>query len=236
MWRPPHKHTLIVPAFPDARRRRVGGGPSSKLHLLEQSAILHFVTQSAKVDRREQMLMAIHLAALRLADERGLDGFTMDELAAEVGVSRRTLFNYVPGKMDAVLGVPEPGQHREALGEFAAGGPTGRFAEDLKHAVLLILDDDGAQPDDMVRFRRLARSEPRFLHALHDRFGALIEEVAPIFRQREGEHFDGERAAVAVRVLLAIFDVALDAFVEDTSRPMSEHFSRTYDALVELLR
>ena len=42
----------------------------------------------------------------RLADDRGFDGFTMDELAAAAAVSRRTLFNHVSGKLEAVLGPP----------------------------------------------------------------------------------------------------------------------------------
>ena len=48
----------------------------------------------------------ITLCAQVLADEHGLDGFTMDELATAADVSRRTLFNHFPGKVDAVLGAP----------------------------------------------------------------------------------------------------------------------------------
>ena len=39
--------------------------------------------------------------------EHGLDGFTMEQLAERVGVSRRTLFYYFPAKDDAVLGGPQ---------------------------------------------------------------------------------------------------------------------------------
>lgn len=43
-------------------------------------------------------------SARRLADQHGVDGFTLDDLAEAAGVSRRTLFNYFPTKYDAVLG------------------------------------------------------------------------------------------------------------------------------------
>ena len=46
----------------------------------------------------------IRVAALNLVIENGYDGFTMEELAHEVGVSRRTLFNYIKDKESAVLG------------------------------------------------------------------------------------------------------------------------------------
>ena len=65
----------------------------------------------------------------------------MEQLAEQVGVSRRTLFNYFPGKDDAILGGP-PVLGEEQLDEFSAGGPTGNLVDDLAAVVFAILDDD----------------------------------------------------------------------------------------------
>ena len=68
--------------------------------------------------------------AQRLCLNAGFDGFTMDELAEAAEVSRRTLFNYFPSKVDAVLGAAEapdlasPGL-QEVADRFRDGGPHG---------------------------------------------------------------------------------------------------------------
>jgi AcrR family transcriptional regulator len=46
---------------------------------------------------------SLHEAALRLAMAGGLDGMTVEDIADEVGVSRRTFSNYFANKEDAVL-------------------------------------------------------------------------------------------------------------------------------------
>lgn len=56
-------------------------------------------------EKKERTKLTIQRKAIDLTLERGLAGFTMQELADAAGVSRSTLFNYFPGKVDAVLGV-----------------------------------------------------------------------------------------------------------------------------------
>lgn len=59
------------------------------------------------VDRRAERKAASHRAladaALRLARENGLDGFTIDDVARAAGTSRRTFFNHFTSKEEAVV-------------------------------------------------------------------------------------------------------------------------------------
>ena len=53
---------------------------------------------------------------MQLTQGRGLDGWTMEDLAGAAEVSRRTLFNYFSSKVDAVLGaVGSPIRRRDEV-------------------------------------------------------------------------------------------------------------------------
>ncbi len=178
-----------------------------------------------------------HIArcALRLADERRLDGFTMDDLAEEAGVSRRTLFNYFPGKVDAVLGpVPEPPP--EALELFGSGGPHGDLVQDLGELVNAMLAAEQLDREDVARHRRLLLADPKLLAATHDRMLRLSELVVEATIAREGPDFRRRRARVAVALLAALFDTALEDFLTDPrKRELPHHFNDSLRTARELL-
>lgn len=55
--------------------------------------------------KRRATATALAQAAFDLALQRGVDGFTIDEVAARAGYSRRTFANYYSGKEDAIVAV-----------------------------------------------------------------------------------------------------------------------------------
>jgi AcrR family transcriptional regulator len=172
---------------------------------------------------------------MRLADERGLDGFTMDDLATAAGVSRRTLFNYFPGKLDAVLG-EWPAFDDDDVDEFRAGGPEGDLLLDLRTLVMPLLGDGPVDRDLLVVSRRVLRSSPRLLAAVHERYEAISVDVIDHVVAREGSSFGKVNAKVAVTILAALFDAALDAFLDDArTRPFSHHFDESLRTARSLL-
>lgn len=60
-------------------------------------------TTTLRERKKEATRQALHEATLRLALERGLDAVTVDAVADEAGVSRRTFSNYFANKEDALL-------------------------------------------------------------------------------------------------------------------------------------
>ncbi len=202
--------------------------------------ILHLMVESATqvtdgLPSADSTARAISRCAQRLAEERGLDGFTMEDLAAEVGVSRRTLFNHVPGKIDAVLGGRPPTQP-EALVIFRQGGPTGELIPDIREAGAGVIRVKSGDPEEIARLRRLLRSDPRLFQAMLERLEEITDRLVEVILEREGEGFDPLRARILARATLGIFEMALTEFVDDPSVSGVEHFRRIFDLVIDLFR
>lgn len=176
--------------------------------------------------------MEISRCAQRLADERGLDGFTMDELAEAVGVSRRTLFNHVPSKIDAVLG-EVPTTDDESLAEFASGGPSGDLLADMRTVGARVFAARSDDVDSVARVRRLLRGDPRLVKAVHDRLEEVAEVIAQVIVDREGGDFDPFTARVLARLSMCIFDTAVEEFLDDSSVSAEQHYIRVFDVATE---
>ena len=199
---------------------------------------MHSVTQSAEAGTSGRQTTAHRISgcAQRLADEHGLDGFTMEDLADAAAVSRRTLFNYFPGKVDAVLGPGLRPPRRSALKVFRSGGPRHDLVEDLTVLARTMLSEDMADRDVVGLHRRLLRANPRLLASAQERFELVSEQLVGEILTREGPAFDAARARVAIRVLSALFDVALDAFLTDPrQRELADHFADSLRTARELL-
>lgn len=183
--------------------------------------------------RRRRTLCAITAHARELTREHGLDGFTMDGLAERVGVSRRTLFNYVPSKIDAVLGPEEHPQPAE-LQTFLAGGPAGRLLEDLKHLCVAVLSAEQASPEEIALVRTLLVSDPRLVAALHHRFEQSGRDFMALVEKREGARFDRRRTRLLQFLVVGMFDLALDAALADPGTTMAEQFALAFDTAAAL--
>ncbi len=177
----------------------------------------------------------ITLHAQRLTDERGLDGFTMDDLAAAAEVSRRTLFNYFPGKVDAVLGV-WPVLADDDIAVFCAGGPHGDLVSDLRTLVLPLLETEMMGREIVARGRRVLLAHPRLLAHVHERYTTISARIVEHIAVREGPTFASLRARVAVSVLSALFDSALEEYLVDPAeRPLADHFDESLRTARSLL-
>jgi AcrR family transcriptional regulator len=177
------------------------------------------VTQSA-ITRRLSTRRRINVAAQELAIEHGYDGFTLDDLAAAVGVSRRTLFNHVAGKEEAVLGV-RPEFDPDVVDRFRSGGPTGDLVEDLLVVLIDVLDRDDPDRADAQRFHRLFERNPELIHRVLKELEQICGEAVGLASDRPGES-NPRRARIVVTLLVALVAHAMNEYVaaeDDTTLP-----------------
>jgi AcrR family transcriptional regulator len=111
---------------------------------------------------------ALARAAVRLAGERGLEGVTVEDIAAGAGVSPRTFFNYFASKEDAVL-LPDPDQLTRArraierLAEVPAGVSTVRA---LGEAFLQDARQMDEERDEWLTRMRIIEQDPSLIARL----------------------------------------------------------------------
>lgn len=186
---------------------------------------MHFVSESAMTRERKRLRTErqISRCAQQLTEERGLDGFTLDDLAERAEVSRRTLFNYFPSKLDAVLG-PVPPMSEEACATFVSGGPTGHLVDDLSALADDILDSHDVDREDLERAKRVIIGEPRLVVIAHERFEKILSQFTELILEREGDRIDPRRARLLIRLLVTLFECAMADFVAGDDRPLDELF------------
>ena len=187
----------------------------------------------------------IRAEAARLTVERGYDGFTMDDLAERVGVSRRTLFNTVPDKESAVLGMEPDFRDGEEMAVFRAGGPTGRLVPDLLtmfEAVMLRLSgsdtDSGSRTAaNHIHFTEAISADNKVLAMANARARRHEDDVTALIAEREG----WDRQDLRAHALSATLGTLVRVAFEETSRPcgsapLVQVFRETVEAFVDATR
>lgn len=192
---------------------------------------LGIVAEAAKVaawpQRRLDTAHRITRAARRLAARQGFDEFTLDDLAAAADVSRRTLFNYFDGKMQAVLGLP-PASLDDGIAVFVDGGPTGDLLHDALHAAGQVVVDESMTRQDWADFHHALERNPKVLAAAVEQFRRTTIEMRGLIARREGISADDPRADLTVSLVLALYEATVRSFVADENdRPLDDIF-RTY--------
>ena len=61
--------------------------------------------EGIREQKRRETLQRIRDEAARLVDAHGYDNVTVDDICLAAGISRRTFFNYVDSKDEAILGL-----------------------------------------------------------------------------------------------------------------------------------
>jgi AcrR family transcriptional regulator len=111
-------------------------------------------------ERRKRLTAAeLEAAAYRLFGERGFDAVTVDDIAAEADVSRRTFFRYFASKEDVLLAdhFVQLARLREAMESRPADEP---IVTALRNALLSLTSDFEERKEKVITRAKLMRDTP----------------------------------------------------------------------------
>lgn len=189
---------------------------------------------SVRERRKIETRKALTLVARRLTAERGLNGFTVDELCDEVGVARRTFFNYFQGKEDAVLGVaPEPDP--VAVAEFLETAGRVELLDALVRLVITELGSGHLTREEGVTLVAAMEREPRLLQRMLKHQWEREDASAVLIEQREGWPPGDLRARTATQLLNSFIHAAMGRFMaQEDDSTVEDHILASYAAARQL--
>ena len=172
--------------------------------------------------KRAATRAAITSTARALTAERGLNGYTVEEVCEAAGISRRTFFNYFPTKEDAIIGHADDDVPADAVEEFVAGGagsPAGDISptlfRDLVRLSLRLAEDMAASEEETRQLIGVVRKEPqlilRIIGVTEQREAQFARDVA----RREGLTPDHPAVQMAVVLLSTIARKSSMAYFAD---------------------
>jgi AcrR family transcriptional regulator len=168
------------------------------------------MSQSAIFSRRSERKVAtasrLTTLARRLTAERGLNGFTIEELCDEVGVSRRTFFNYFPSKEEAVVGVDETEQAERFARDFLELGARGwpAVVDDLVRIAVEHVRETEHSLTEHAAFITAIGREPRLLARFMSVTREREQQLAELVAAREGVPTSDPRTRAAVQVVATV--------------------------------
>ena len=184
--------------------------------------------------KKEATRQALHEAVLRLAMERGLDAVTVDAVADEANVSRRTFFNYFTSKEDALLygDRVHVGELLDTLRARPADEPPWRAL--TVSATLQYADLHEVDPTWLTRLQ-LLRRHPSLLARQMTAAAALEQELADEIAARAPGHPDEPmRSRVMAATFLTTLRVVATIWAEQNGPvPLSDAIRAGLDRAAE---
>lgn len=172
--------------------------------------------------------LSISRNARELTAEHGFSGFTVEELCARVGISRRTFFNYFATKLDAVFGHADDGLSAEALARFMNARPAGTVGisptllSDLVALVLEQLRREESGIRSMHGFFAAMHREPELLVKMMQVGPERQAEFTAMVAKREGVAEDHSGIALLVHCLQFATHRAIERYLAAPGGPSLE--------------
>lgn len=212
------------------------------------------VSESAKYDggglrerKRAATRLAITDAARALTAAHGISGFTVEQLCEEVGISRRTFFNYFPGKEDAILGDPTDSIPEALAKAFVEGGRkfapmpqsgalTPTLLDDFIELAAAMTERLAMSRKELLRLQQAISSEPKLMAKATHGTRQAQDAFAQLLAGRERLLPEDRRIRLAVSLLSAVAERAgAEFFAEWNTRSYRDILTDTVNTARALL-
>ena len=168
---------------------------------------------------------ALHLAALRLATDRGVENVTVEDIAAAAEVSSRTFFNYFATKEEAF--VDDDLERGRRFVEVVASAPDGVPLWQLLHDTAVeVFVESGLPTREQALKHQLVRTSPSVLAQVLASMARLEEELVTDLARRTGSGSTLQPRLLA-SALVAALRAATEAWLADGGE------STTFAALLD---
>ena len=160
-------------------------------------------------ERRDALIREAYV----LFRERGYASTTMDDVAARVGLSRRTAFRYFATKEDLVF--PDMQKRTEKLVSLLVPQPGERSFDMVARACLALARDYQSEREFLLAQWEIVRQEPSLQAREHqmEREGEAAIQAALLVDQKDTTR-SRRRARIHAAVILAAVRATLDAWLE----------------------
>jgi len=179
--------------------------------------------------KRRETAQRISDVALRLFLANGYEATTLDAIAAEAGISRRTFFYYYKSKDDILISM------QSGMGEAIAAGL--RDEPEDKRPIIAVRDiilrmSEAYTAEHMIAIDRLMRSSEVVMARKQ---ASYVEHERTVFAALRAKWPDpGQETSLRMVAMLAIGSIrlALEAFNRDEGRrPVGNHLREVFAAL-----
>lgn len=193
---------------------------------------------SLRERRRVELHQAITAATLDLFEERGVEGTTVGDIAAAVGISTRTFFRYFPSKEVAAVSGQDAFDEagRALLDTLQEGEPLlTQLVAAYRAAAAKLDDSSGETRRQLVRARRLLMANPAIhaasLHSEECGNIAFADAITERMQLEGGLH----EARIAVSMATYALRLAFDEWVRTENDPSAPALPALYDRMTHML-
>jgi AcrR family transcriptional regulator len=180
---------------------------------------------------RDAVRARIAAVALARFDTDGFEQVTVEQIAAEVGISARSFHRYFPAKEDAVIG--DPTRHREALASAFGAQPADEPVWAALRATFadMVRDSGGEDTETARRSIRVMTSTASLRARNLEKHNAWADVLVPLVAERLRGADADLRARTLVQAALGCFDVAIARWATGDEPDAVRILRRTFDVI-----